>query len=117
VIAAEAKCQLDCTGRCPHHTDAECPADQTCVVQEDGYFDECVDCNPVPYQEECIYLSDEMRTAADEACGLTCVMNATTATTAASGANGLGKQQQPSVAAPRPVPAEVIKSALLFKAE
>jgi hypothetical protein len=74
VIAAEAKCGLDCTGRCPHHVDTECPKGDTCVVQDGGYFDQCINCSPDAYQSECIYLSDEMRAAADEACGLTCVM-------------------------------------------
>jgi len=36
VIAAEAACSLNCTGRCPGGSDAECPASTVCVVQADG---------------------------------------------------------------------------------
>jgi hypothetical protein len=76
LLAAELKCQEDCTGRCPNHTDSECPAGQTCVVQEGGYFDECIDCTPTAFSNTCPYLSADMLSAAEAACGLTCVLRA-----------------------------------------
>jgi hypothetical protein len=80
VIAAQDKCGLSCTGRCPTHSDSDCngggggdnSTDLVCVVQTDGYFDQCVDCTPDSFEEECKYWSTEIRSAAEIKCGLTC---------------------------------------------
>lgn len=79
IIAAQEKCGLDCTKRCPNHVDSDCADGVTCVVQGDGYWDQCVDCaDDEDYQAECIYWSDDMRAAAEDKCGLACNMTAVT---------------------------------------
>jgi hypothetical protein len=72
VIAAQKKCGLDCTQRCPTHDDADCSNGTVCVVQPDGYFDQCVDCAEESFEKECKYWSDEIRSAAELKCGLEC---------------------------------------------
>jgi len=70
--AAEAKCGATCAGRCPDHTDAECPSGSICVVQADGNFDQCVDCTATTFQSTCKYWSEGILTAAEAACGEQC---------------------------------------------
>ena len=36
IIAAEATCNLNCTGRCPNHVDTECAAPELCIVLPGG---------------------------------------------------------------------------------
>lgn len=33
VISAQVSCSLDCNGRCPNHTDEECPDGTVCAVE------------------------------------------------------------------------------------
>jgi len=70
---AEAVCGIDrCPGRCPHHNDTECDVG-VCVVEADHNWAQCIDCtNATAYQEQCIYWSADIRTAADARCGLNC---------------------------------------------
>jgi hypothetical protein len=72
LLAAEAKCQEDCTGRCPNHTDAECPAGQQCAVQADGYFDQCISCDATAFQNECKYWSEGICENAQDICHTPC---------------------------------------------
>ena len=74
LLAAEAKCGIStCKDRCPHHTDADCDKPDSCVVQQDGYYAKCVDCtNSTSFNEQCIYWSEQMRTAAEAKCKLNC---------------------------------------------
>mgnify|MGYP001380564994 CR=1 FL=1 len=74
IISAQDKCGLDCTTRCPTHSDSDCADGLICVVQSDGYFDQCVDCTKDSFEEECKFWSDDIRSAAEEACDLTCEM-------------------------------------------
>ena len=74
IISAQDKCGLDCTTRCPTHSDSDCADGLICVVQSDGYFDQCIDCTKDSFEEECKFWSDDIRSAAEEACGLTCEM-------------------------------------------
>lgn len=76
VVAAQASCGLDCTMRCPTHSDADCANGTVCVVQADGYYDQCIDCDADSFEQECRYWSDEIRSAAEEKCGLVCDLEA-----------------------------------------
>ena len=67
----------ECPGRCPNHEDSECADDLVCVVQDDsGYWDQCVDCDPKQFQDDCaVWKSqgqDDFLAAAEGKCGLTC---------------------------------------------
>ena len=77
VIAAQTKCGLTCTDRCPTHSDSDCATGLTCAVQADGTFDQCVDCTTDAFEDQCKYWSNEIRSAAEAACGLTCNMTST----------------------------------------
>lgn len=66
VLQAESVCGLTCQGRCPNHVNSDCTVSgDVCVVQADGYFDECISCAPADFQSECLYMSDAMRAAAE----------------------------------------------------
>jgi len=66
VLQAESVCGLTCQGRCPNHVNSDCTVSgDVCVVQADGYFDECISCAPSDFQSECMYMSDAMRAAAE----------------------------------------------------
>jgi hypothetical protein len=75
VIAAQDKCGLTCTARCPTHSDSDCASGMTCVVQTGGDFDQCIDCTPAEFESQCKYWSAEIRSAAEAACGETCDMS------------------------------------------
>ena len=53
IVAAEAKCGFDCEDRCPNHKDSDCAGDEKCVVQANGLFDQCVDCDPASFAYNC----------------------------------------------------------------
>jgi hypothetical protein len=72
IIAAEAKCGYDCDGRCPTHADSDCTGDEVCVVQDNGLFDQCVDCDPTSFEYYCPFWSEEIVRAAEVACDITC---------------------------------------------
>jgi len=79
VIAAQDACGLACTSRCPTHSDADCVSPAVCVVQDDGYFDQCVDCTPAAFEASCAFLSDQILPAAEAKCGEACNETAATA--------------------------------------
>ena len=77
--AAEAKCGLNCTAgddddgaAAACATDADCPDDLKCVVQADGYYAQCVDCEEPTFDTQCAYWSEPILLAAEDACLLSC---------------------------------------------
>ena len=77
VVAAQDACGLECTSRCPTHSDKDCVSPAVCVVQADGMFDQCVNCDPVAFEAACPYYSDDIRSAAEAKCAEACNMTAT----------------------------------------
>lgn len=75
---AEAKCQEECTGSggLACHTDDDCasvPGAPTCVVQPDGYYAQCITCDPTQFQRDCVdWDVAEFLPAAEAKCKETC---------------------------------------------
>lgn len=71
---AEETCGIKhCTGRCPGHNDTECDKPESCVVEDDGNYAQCIDCtNATSFNEKCIYWSPNIRSAAETKCSLNC---------------------------------------------
>ena len=63
---AAATAQTQCT------TDTDCPDDLKCVVQADGYYAQCVDCEEPTFDTQCAYWSEPILLAAEDACLLSC---------------------------------------------
>jgi hypothetical protein len=44
-----------------------------CAVEASGYYEQCVDCTDEDtFQAECESMSDDMKAAAEEKCGIQC---------------------------------------------
>jgi hypothetical protein len=79
--AAEKKCDRTCQPPQPTqsvldcNTDADCENNingPTCVIQDDGYYAQCVDCSETEFNNNCTYWGDDLRTAAEKKCDRTC---------------------------------------------
>ena len=73
---AEAKCGLKCTGagglKC--HTDADCdPAHPVCIVQADGFYAQCITCDPAQFALDCnSWDPQQFLPVAENKCKLSC---------------------------------------------
>merc|ERR1711998_338730 len=78
LTAAEAKCGLTCppSAEKPQdlacNADADCDGDDVCVVESDGFFAQCVSCDATSFENSCGYWTDDIKTAAEAKCQLTC---------------------------------------------
>jgi hypothetical protein len=56
--------------QCCSNTD--CSSGDTCVIQDDGYYAQCVDCSETEFNNSCTYWGDDLRTAAEMECSRAC---------------------------------------------
>lgn len=49
-----------------------CAEDRACIAQVGGHWSQCVDCSNDVFQEECNYMGDDMKQAAENFCKTTC---------------------------------------------
>jgi len=78
LTAAESKCgetcppsatkkdDLDC------NADADCDGDDVCVIQSDGFYAQCISCEPTSFENSCGFWTDDITAAAEAKCQLTC---------------------------------------------
>lgn len=75
---AEAACDMKCTGSAPTNltctTDDDCAdAKSVCVVQDDGQYAQCVSCDPVKFEQDCIsWDPKKLLPKAEAKCGVNC---------------------------------------------
>jgi hypothetical protein len=56
----------------PAMCDPACKGDRSCVVQEDGYWAQCIDCTKKVFQKECTYWGEKLKDAAEKFCESKC---------------------------------------------
>lgn len=83
--AAEEECAETC-GAVPTTLPPEgtctppCSSPRTCVVQADGNWAQCIDCNATVFNKECHYWGADLKAAAEEECAEKCGATPTTIT-------------------------------------
>jgi len=56
----------------PKQADRACDGDRSCVVQADGHWAQCINCDLKVFQEECSFWGDQLRDASEKFCHLKC---------------------------------------------
>jgi len=56
----------------PATCDPVCSADRSCVVQADGYWAQCINCQEKVFHKECVYWGQALLDAAEGKCGMKC---------------------------------------------